>query len=322
MAPNQDIDWDQATPVGNDRKVAKCNYCAKIVHGGITRMKQHIGHVAGQVEACQAAPRDIRELLKKHLIQGSSSSSIPNLLSSRNKRAFSQSFKLKEEGLGSKGVDPYIFLSKNNAGTGIKGPIGKQIGDEYLNEEMTDVDQYIRSIKHKWKTYRCTIMCDGWSTWIKHPIINFMVYCDRDMIYHSFIDCTNKVKTVNFVLSLMDKVVDSIGEENIVQIVTNSESSMKAAGEQLMKKRKHLFWSPCAAHCINLMLENIGQMKSIKDAIKQNRRITSFIYNSDKVVNLMKAYTNNIELLRPSITRFATEFIVMESLLCHATELK
>ena len=29
----------------------------------------------------------------------------------------------------------------------------------------------------------------------------------------------------------------------------------------LMEKRKHLFWSPCAAHCIDLMLEDIGNMK-------------------------------------------------------------
>ena len=48
MGPNQVIGWDHATPIGNDRKVTKCNYCGKIIHGGITRMKQHIGHVVGQ----------------------------------------------------------------------------------------------------------------------------------------------------------------------------------------------------------------------------------------------------------------------------------
>ena len=48
-----------------------------------------------------------------------------------------------------------------SARPGIKGPTGKQIGGEYLNEEMIDVDQYISSIKHKWKTYGCTIICDG-----------------------------------------------------------------------------------------------------------------------------------------------------------------
>ena len=37
----------------------------------------------------------------------------------------------------------------------------------------------------------------------------------------------------------------------------------------LMVKRKHLFWSPCAAHCINLMLEDIGNMKQIKETLDQ-----------------------------------------------------
>ncbi|XP_051147895.1 uncharacterized protein LOC127263021 [Andrographis paniculata] len=120
----------------------------------------------------------------------------------------------------------------------------------------------------------------------------------------------------------MDKVVESVGVDNIVQIVTDSEASMKAAGKKLMRKRKHIFWSPCAAHCIDLMLEDIGDILSVKDTIKEARRITGFIYNSDKVVNLMKTYTNGRDLLRPGITRFATEFVAMESLLRYATDLK
>lgn len=56
-------------------------------------------------------------------------------------------------------------------------------------------------------------MCDGWSIRTKHPTINFMVYYDRDMIYHSSVDYTNKKKTANFDFSLMDNVVDSIREE-------------------------------------------------------------------------------------------------------------
>ena len=52
----------------------------------------------------------------------------------------------------------------------------------------------------------------------------------------------------------------------------------------LMEKRKHLFWSPCAAHCIDLILEDIGNMKHIKETLDQAKMITSFIYNSSKVV--------------------------------------
>ena len=56
----------------------------------------------------------------------------------------------------------------------------------------------------------------------------------------------------------MDKVVDEVGEENIVQIVTDNEASFKAAGHMLMEKRKYLFLSPCVAHCIDLMFEDLA----------------------------------------------------------------
>ena len=65
----------------------------------------------------------------------------------------------------------------------------------------------------------------------------------------------------------MDKVIDEIGEENIVQVVTDNKSSFKTVGHLLMEKRSHLFWSSCAAHCSNLMLEDIGSMKSVKEIL-------------------------------------------------------
>ena len=50
--------------------------------------------------------------------------------------------------------------------------------------------------------------------------------------------------------------------------------------------------------------------------------ITSFIYNSLKVVNLMKLFTKDRDLLRPGITRFATKFISIESLIRYEQDLK
>ena len=104
-------------------------------------------------------------------------------------------------------------------------------------------------------------MCDGWSSRTRKSIINFMIYCDRSMIYHSSVDTTNIPKTTDYIFSLMDKVVEEVGEKNVVQVVTDNEASFKAASMLLMEKRKHLFWSLCAAHCIDFMLEDIASMK-------------------------------------------------------------
>ena len=149
-----------------------------------------------------------------------------------------------------------------------------------------------------------------------------MVYCDRSMIYLSLVGITNIPKTAGYIFSLMDKIVQEVGEENIVQAVTDNEASFKAAGMLLMEKRKHLFWSPCATHCIDLMLEDIGNMKQIKETLDQAKMITNFIYNSFKVVNLMKVFTKDKDLLRHGITRFATEFISLQSLIRYEGDLK
>ena len=122
----------------------------------------------------------------------------------------------------------------------------------------------MNTLKPKWHVYGCTIMFDDWSSRTRKRIINFMVYCDRSMIYLSSINTTNIPKMEDYIYSLMETIVEEAREENVVQVVIDNEASFKATGMLLMEKRKHLFWSPNAAHYIDLMVEDIGNMKHIK----------------------------------------------------------
>ena len=99
---------------------------------------------------------------------------------------------------------------------GIKSPTRYQIGNIYLEEEMQELKVHIKTLKVKWPIYGCSIMCDGWSSRTRKPIINFMIYYDRSMIYHSSVDTTNIPKIVDCIFSLIDKVVEEVGEENVV----------------------------------------------------------------------------------------------------------
>ena len=58
----------------------------------------------------------------------------------------------------------------------------------------------------------------------------------------------------------LDEVVEEIGEENVVQVITDNASNYVNAGMRLMERRRRLWWTPCAAHCIDLMLEDIGKL--------------------------------------------------------------
>ena len=81
----------------------------------------------------------------------------------------------------------------------VKGPTGYQIGNQYLEDEVKEVEGYIDSIKAKWLQYGCTIMCDVGVPENRKLIINFIIYCDKNMIYHTPVDTTNISKTADYI---------------------------------------------------------------------------------------------------------------------------
>ncbi|XP_057982239.1 uncharacterized protein LOC131167450 [Malania oleifera] len=113
---------------------------------------------------------------------------------------------------------------------------------------------------------------------------------------------------------LLDEMVEEIGESNVIQVVTDNASNYVVAGRLLEAKRPHLYWTPCAAHCIDLILEDIGKMPSIHATLKRAIFLNGYIYNRVGVVNLMRQFTGGKELLRPAVTRFATAFITHRSI--------
>ncbi|KAL7191367.1 hypothetical protein ACSBR2_023442 [Camellia fascicularis] len=166
-------------------------------------------------------------------------------------------------------------------------------------------------------------MCDGWSSLTRQHIINFLVYCNRGTIFHKSIDASNIIsRTAEYYFGLLDKVVDEIGEQYVVQVVTDNEPALKAAGKMLMRKRKHLYWTACSAHCIDLMLKDIANKKSVAKVIEDGKTITNFIYNSGWMLDLMRKFTGGRELIRPAITRFATNFIAIESIVRYKQQLR
>ncbi|KAL7217079.1 hypothetical protein ACSBR1_028900 [Camellia fascicularis] len=89
-----------------------------------------------------------------------------------------------------------------------------------------------------------------------------------------------------------------------------------------MRKRKHLYWTTCSAHCIDLMLKDIANKKSVAKVIEDGKTITNFIYNSGWVLDLMRKFTGDRELIQPAITRFATNFIAIESIVRYKQQLR
>lgn len=85
-------------------------------------------------------------------------------------------------------------------------------------------------------------------------------------------------------------------------------------GKYLEAKRKHLFWTPCASQCIDLMLEDIGKMPKVKKTIQRGISVVGFIYNDTVPLELMVKFTSNTVLIRQGVTRYATSFLTLQRL--------
>ncbi|KAK2634947.1 hypothetical protein Ddye_029739 [Dipteronia dyeriana] len=118
------------------------------------------------------------------------------------------------------------------------------------------------------------------------------------------VDASVYAKTGEKLFELFSKVVEKVGSSNVDQIVTDIASNNVLAGKLLEAKYPNLFWTTCAAHCIDLILEDIFKMLTMKQTFERAISVHSYIYGRSCLVNMMKQFTNMKELLRLAKTRF------------------
>ncbi|CAL5208152.1 unnamed protein product [Lathyrus oleraceus] len=67
-APSEDIGWYFGTPELGSRNNVCCKLCNVVIKGGITRLKQHIAYMKGQIAACGSVTTMVRENMMKLLL--------------------------------------------------------------------------------------------------------------------------------------------------------------------------------------------------------------------------------------------------------------
>lgn len=207
-------------------------------------------------------------------------------------------------------------------GSGYKPPTPYQLGEPLLQEAVKSTNTMREEHERAWKHYGCTLMSDGWSDRRGRHLINFLVNSPEGTYFLESVDASSEVHDAYMLADLLEKKVDEIGRDKVVQVVTDNGANYKAAGKLLMERIPTLFWSPCAAHCLDLMLEDIGNLKEFKKPIARARRVTTFIYRHGRILAAMREKTGGADLVRPAATRFATSFLTLKSLYKHKDALK
>jgi hypothetical protein len=104
-----------------------------------------------------------------------------------------------------------------------------------------------------------------------------------------------------------------VGPDNVTQVVSDSAAACKAAGTLVAARFPHITWTPCTAHCLDLLLEDIGSLAWAKDTLKEAKGLVHFLTNHHKSLAIFRTHSE-LELLKPAETRFATAFMLMDRL--------
>uniref|UniRef100_A0A2N9G2F6 BED-type domain-containing protein n=1 Tax=Fagus sylvatica TaxID=28930 RepID=A0A2N9G2F6_FAGSY len=207
-------------------------------------------------------------------------------------------------------------------GSGFKPPSFHEIREKYLKKHVTLTLDMLEEYKQEWGKMGCSIMSDGWTDKKRRSLCNFLVNSPKGTVFMFSLDTSDISKTADKVFEMLDNVIEMVGEENVVQIVTDNASNYKKAGKMLMEKRKKLYWTPCAAHCIDLILEDFEKkLKIHSETIANAKKITTYIYGRTMLISLLKEFTKDRDLVRPGATRFATSYLTLACLNEHKAAL-
>jgi hypothetical protein len=89
---------------------------------------------------------------------------------------------------------------------------------------------------------------------------------------------------------------------------------MAYAARDLIQTNPDLYFQRCAAHWVDLLLEDWGKEEWVKKLVKNTRHICVFIKSHHASQVIFRRMSPNLTLHLPVETRFATNFIMIDRL--------
>lgn len=200
-------------------------------------------------------------------------------------------------------------------GPGYKMPSYHCLRGKLLNKSVQDASEYSEELRKSWEVTGCSVMVDRWMDKLGRRVVNFFVYCSKGSLFLKSFDASDISECPNALLDLFDGVVQEVGHKNIINFITDTTPSYKAARKLLAEKYKTFFCSTCGSHCLDLMLEEIGRLDDVKEVLLKTKRITQFIYNNAWLLNLIRKKTGGRDIIQLASSRFGSMFLTLHNML-------
>ena len=97
----------------------------------------------------------------------------------------------------------------------------------------------------------------------------------------------------------------------VSQICTDNAANMLGAVDKVIETYPHIYKQGCAAHALDLLLEDWAKIPQFKDLIAKAKRVSLFVRNHHVTLALFREFSQNKMLLMLANIRFACNFIMI-----------
>ncbi|QHN98133.1 uncharacterized protein DS421_18g633430 [Arachis hypogaea] len=103
---------------------------------------------------------------------------------------------------------------------GYKRPSYDKLRVHLLADLKRESQMLVDSYRSAWKKTGCTLMANGWTDQRQRTLINFLVYCSKGLCFVKSVYASSMVKNASHLCNLFSEVIEWIGLNNIVHVVT------------------------------------------------------------------------------------------------------
>ncbi|KAH7515227.1 hypothetical protein FEM48_Zijuj10G0004600 [Ziziphus jujuba var. spinosa] len=194
-----------------------------------------------------------------------------------------------------------------------EAPSCQELKGWILQAEVKEMQEYVKNIRKSWATTGCSILLDGWVDEKGRHLVSFLVDCPQGPMYLNSYDISPFMGNIEALQLLLEQIIEELGVENVIQVVAYSTTGwLEALGKQFMDRCKGVFWTVSSSHCIEIMLEKIGMIDTIRETLDKIKIITKFIHSHATVLKLWKKHAHGDDIIKPSKIRSAMPFMTLE----------
>lgn len=217
---------------------------------------------------------------------------------------------------------PMIDAVASSGSSGVVGPSYHDMRGQVLKKVVEEVKSDVAKYASTWERTGCSLIVEQWNTDKGRVFLSFLVHCPEGKVSLKSVDATQFIHSSDILLQVLIEVLGEVGVKNVLQVITNDDKHFVDAGKRLMDMYPNLYWAPCSAQCIDLILKDFGEIDWIRSIIQQAQSITRFVYNHATMLNLLRKYTCGVDIVYPGRSCFATNFMTLRRIVEQVNNLK